>query len=277
MFIFRIWVNLCTPRRGVCNQGVCQCENGSSAQNVSFPWRYHGAQIAGPNIAKIRCHFASPAGSMVMTAPSSWLNLRTKISEITSIQLLLQLQPALPPQQRQQLCKMRRAWERCLISCSQARHMCHFPTNVGLVCTVAWKFGTVHLFPRANLGCLGEEWIMTQQKGIPFNSGILCLNLRGIKVFADKFPLSRKTPTRASDVLMREKFEIWQAMCTCVAMRSCILRHLNWPQDTFFTIKGAHTDFVHVDSKCIARKCCKLLPPVLFRQRYSKLNWFASN
>ena len=52
MFIFRIWVNLCTPRRGVCNQGVCQCENGSSAQNVSFPWRYHGAQIAGPNIAK---------------------------------------------------------------------------------------------------------------------------------------------------------------------------------------------------------------------------------
>lgn len=42
---------------------------------------------------------------MVMTAPSSWLNLRTKISEITSIQLLLQLRPALPLQQRQQLCK----------------------------------------------------------------------------------------------------------------------------------------------------------------------------
>ena len=59
------------------------------------------------------------------------------------------------------------------------------------------------------------------------DSGILCLNLRGIKVFADKFPLSRKTPTRASDVLMREKLEIWQAMCTCVAMRSCIVRHLN--------------------------------------------------
>ena len=60
-------------------------------------------------------------------------------------------------------------------------------------------------------------------------------------------------------------------------MLSFIVRDLNWPQDKCFTIKGAHTDSVHADSKCFARKCCKLFPPVLFRQTYWKLGWFASN